>query len=167
MPSRRIFKYDFTAMTTTTTVSLNPDDLSRASALLLSLQLTAIGTGAGDKLDVRLQDTVHGTIWNTRARFTQVLGTDSASGSAPKTFRMSLTQDIALEDPEESYETTGSSGGTDLAARSVRNGPFPGVLRTSTGRGSAWRVTFTVTTSVTPTFTGNLTIDAVTHAENG
>lgn len=162
MAARRIFKYDFAALTTTTTVPLNPDDLSRASQLLLSLQLTTIGTAAGDKLDIRLQDTVHGTIWNTRARFTQVIGTDSASTSAPKNFRMALTQAIALEDPEEGYETTGSSGGTDLPARSVRNGPFPGVLRTSTGRGSSWRVTFTVTSATSPTFTGNLTIDAVT-----
>ena len=68
----------------------------------------------------------------------------SATTTAPETRIMNLQNRIELDTPEESYEATGSLGGTEIAAGSVRQGPFPSKYRTSDGWQSNWRVTATV-----------------------
>lgn len=147
-PSRRIFKYDLTIGPGNVTVTQNLPalDLSYAQALLIQLYLTTTLTDAADSLDFKFQDTRNGVIWNTRARADAVLGNAGASATAPVVHRLNLQNKVDLASNEEYYIETGSTGGTELTAGSVRNGPFPGIRRDpGAGTGGAgptasWRV---------------------------
>lgn len=159
--SRDIFKYTFTALTTTTTVDLNKDDLSHARELLLELQVAAAATEVGDILACRLENTFDGSKYDTVVNFATVLGNDSM----PQIRRANLQQFGDLMSTEEEHKTSGSTGGSQPTAGSVVNGPFPPVLRTAAGRQAAWRVVFTITDAgtVNASFTGTLKITAVSE----
>ena len=145
--ARRVFKYDKGATNDrfdlatgsgTTTVNLPPLDLSSAQALMIELQLTTVDTDAADSLDVKLQDTSDGTVWNTRCRFPLITGDQSPT----EAMRMVIQNHVMIASTEESYRNTGAALGVEIAAGAVVNGPFPPPVRNSDGRSTAWRLQF-------------------------
>jgi len=116
-------------------IELDTLDYSRNKTLTAELQLTSIGTVAGDTLDVELQETrsQNQAYWDTRARFYQVLGNQAASTTAPYADQTNISQDVNLVAPERNERPTGSSGGTDIPPGTVRDGPFAPRLRTLVG----------------------------------
>lgn len=167
-PSRRIAKIPISLGPggATTVVNLPGLDLSHAQMLALQLYLTAIGTDVGDTLDVRFQDTRTGDVWNTRARFSQVLGNIVASAAAPYVERLALYNLVTPTTAEKAYVESGSVGGVDIPAQSVRNGPFLGVRRDpglgtgGFGLTNTWRIQYITVDAggQNASFVGTLTI---------
>lgn len=157
LASRNVFDYAFGPLTADTTVSMNPYDLSHAEALVCELIVSAAATAAGDILDVRIQNTFDGTYWNTVIRFDAILG----NVTEPEIRRATVNQVVDLASTEEQYETTDSTGATDISAGTVRNGPFPPPYKTAAGRQPNWRVFFDITSASAPSFTGTLKIAAL------
>lgn len=161
--TRRIFKYSFNiaASSATTTVNLNPDDLSTAKSLTWEISFSTIDTDAGDTLNVKLQDTNDGTTWNTRARFPQFTGNQSPT----EVWRQHILNSIPITTDDSSQEPTGSAGATELLAGLVLNGPFPGLLRTTAGgRLPSWRVQFVaVDADSDASWIGTLTISVTSE----
>jgi hypothetical protein len=145
LASRRVCKYTLDTGPGSQTILVNLDvDMARGFAILGELLVTKSVTDAIDTLDVRLQSCnsadAANPVWNTRARFAQILGNMTTSASAPEIRDIALQKFGTLSDGEEAYEPSGSAGGSDLAAGSVLNGPFPGPRRTSAGRQPSWRL---------------------------
>jgi hypothetical protein len=165
---RKIDDITLPATTTGTGVKLTyvlaPMDLSRAKMLKFNLKVTAAATGATDILDVKVQDTADGVTWNTRVRFNGVAGNQAASVTVPFVQEAALESVIPLQSPEKVYITSGSAGGTELAAGVVMNGPFNPPYRegvTTGTRKSSWRVVFSQTDiSTTTSYAANLRIYA-------
>lgn len=128
-------------VTQTFTTNLDALDLSRLKCLELELAVTAAASTASDTLDVKIQDTRNaGTTWNTRGRFTAVLGNQTASATTPYARHMVISSAVDLQSGEREYLATGSQGGTELAAGTVLNGLFPPRWRDALGAHAAWRV---------------------------
>src|SRR5690348_5744899 len=120
--------------TQTINTLLDPVDLSMAKAIEPILTLTTIATVAGTTLDVKLQMSTwqgsDGTIvWDTRGRFSAVPGNTAASATSPYQEGLNISQDVDLTTVERAYRPTGSNGGTELAAGTVRDGSFEMFLR--------------------------------------
>src|SRR5438132_5977842 len=122
---------------TTTVLTCDALDISRCQAVTLEMVLTTCATDAADKLDVRFQETRDSqptpAVWDTRGYFTQVSGNQSASASAPYADQMTISQDVPLPSSSRNARPTGSAGGTELTAGTVRDGPFQGRLRSTLG----------------------------------
>lgn len=166
-PSRRVVKYDLSTGSGSQTITVNLPglDLSHAHELACQLYLTTIATDVVDTLDVRLQDTRSGVSWNTRARWTQVLGNTSASASAPYRERLALQNRITITTSERAYVEAGAGDSGEIPAGSTRNGPFLGVRRDpgTSGGGpgltNTWRLLFTVVdANANANFVGTVTI---------
>lgn len=104
----------------TITVNLDPFDLSRVLWLDIVLSLTTLDTDAGDTLDVFLEETLDGSTWDQRWHSHQFTG--DMSPTEVRRYRISAQN--TLDSSDEAYETTGSAGGSNLPAGSVRNGPL-------------------------------------------
>jgi hypothetical protein len=116
-------------------------DLSSADSLTLRAKITKAAEDAADTLNIRLQESPDGGVtWNTRARLAEITGDMSPSTSAPETREAMVQQFGALADAEEALEPSGSAGGTDLSAGTVRNGHLSPPSRTGGVRTSAWRL---------------------------
>lgn len=169
MQSSRVFNYDFDippGATSTTNILFNACDLSHAEALLLELRVTKAEDDVDDLLDIYFQETVDGTIWYDRARFTTLLGNITVSVGAPEIERLTLNQVVDLASTEERYEPSGSSGGAHITAGSVVNGPFSGKRRTSDGWLPNFRFSIVVTDAAQgdAEFEGNLKVWALSRA---
>lgn len=111
-------------------------DLARCDRMAFLLNVTAAATAAGDKLDVYVQSTIDGTVYNDFVAFTQVLGNGGA-----KKFEANWS---ALAGP-----TTALGAPADAAlAAGVKQGPV----------GSGFRVKWVVTSGTSPSFTFSLTV---------
>lgn len=156
--ARRVDTFTFGPSATTLTTNLHdPMDLSRARELKANLKVTAAAQTAGDTLDVKIQDTIDGVTWNTRGRFAAVLGNQNTT--TPYVRELVIATNIDLQSSEKEYQTTGSQGGTELAAGTVLNGAFYPPYRTAQGRQPNWRVVWTVTNSSgNASFTASLTL---------
>lgn len=135
MALRNIFDYALATGAGSQTINVNVEqDISRAQAITIVLNLTGAATDAGDTLNVRFQETPDdGVTWDTRARFEQFLGTAVVSAAAPERRIAVLHARTQLQTTEEYYEPSGSAGATEIAAGTVINGPFYANLH----RGSA------------------------------
>lgn len=139
-------------------------DLSSSKRLSVEFKLTGnAAAAAGDTLDVYLQSRSDLNAWDDRIRLAQVIGT-ALSGELQNA---TLSSAPPLGDTEEVYEPNGSTGGSRLAASTVRNGSFPGLYRASaTGQGStnmpgtAWRFDFDITSVSAPSFPISLKVYA-------
>jgi hypothetical protein len=132
-------------------------DLSWADLLRISVKLTGDSTGTSPTLNIYLQSRGAFGIWNDRAAFPQLVGADN-TGEARV---LNLSKFGDLSDAEESYEPSGSSGGSRLTAGTVRNGPFPGNYRNKgVGIETAWRFDFDIGGTDTPTFPLELWVEA-------
>lgn len=142
MATRKIFSYsvDTGAGSATTNVNLDAFDLSGASALILRGSMSKTDTDAGDTLAITLQSTFDALTWTDRARLGNFTGDMSAAATTPEVLVAVVHQGDAIDSTEEAYEPSGSLGGSAIAAGSVLNGPFPGLLRTALGRQPSWRV---------------------------
>lgn len=111
---------------------IGPMDFSRLKEIEIIASLIATDTDAADTCDIYLQFLMpDGLTWDSRIHMPQFTGDMTATATAPEVRRAVVQKDIPIESTEESYETTGSLGGTELTAGSVRNGPFPGKYRPS------------------------------------
>lgn len=113
---------------------LDPLDLSMAKVIEVLLTLTSVATVAGSTLDVKFQmatfiDPLGNEVWDTRGRFSTVVGNQAASAAVPYQEGLNISQDVDLTTVERAYRPTGSAGGTELAAGTVRDGDFPAFLR--------------------------------------
>jgi hypothetical protein len=141
-------------------------DLSEAKVLEAILTLSAIQTVAGSTLDVKLQaatftDPLGNTVWDTRGRFSTVLGNQAASAASPYQEGMNISQDVDLQASERMYRPTGSNGGTELSPGTVRDGNFPPFIREGLThvRQANWRAQFVVSdVAASAGFTGNLLV---------
>lgn len=165
---RKIADFTLAATSSGTAVkqtnTLDPLDLSRCREIELELIITAAASAAGDLLNVKLQDSKNGgTTWNTRANL-QVAGNQAATAGNPFVKRAVITNAIALQSSEKVYVESGSNGGSEIAADTVVNGPFPPPFRdtvTTGTRVSSWRVIWSQTSSSgTDSFAGELKIHA-------
>ena len=142
------------------TTVFDPLDLSRGRQLEATLKVTAAASGASDVLDVRIQDTDDGVVWNDRIRFLAVAGNQAVSPAYIQ--RAVLTNSIPLQSSEKDYIESGASGGSAIAAGTVVNGPFPPPVRagvTTTTRTSSWRAVFIQTdVSGTASYTAELIV---------
>jgi hypothetical protein len=141
-------------------------DLSYCDALLCKLYITKAAEDAGDTFDVYVEERTNEVTWNQRGRFERITGDMSPSTTAPEERTLVISAKVNLDTAEESYEDTGSTGGTSLAAGTVRNGPFAGKLFSSSGPPFAL-ATHRVRLEVTDAdndgdFEGTVTIYAVT-----
>lgn len=95
------------AARTTSDVSVVNEALSKAladsSRALFMLEVTAAATAVGDTLDVYIQSSIDGTVWDDFVHFTQVLGdggakkyTASWNGGITPTTAMGAPADAAL-----------------------------------------------------------------------
>lgn len=106
-------------------VTLDAYNLSRCECLELIIKLTKADTAGGDTLDVYLEETVTRAVtWDQRVHSHQFIGTMSPSTTAPEVRRYRVQADTVLNTSDSAYETTGSAGSSDIAAGSVRHGPF-------------------------------------------
>jgi len=159
--SRIVHDESLSAITADTTTNLNPYmDLSHAEAITVEVVITAAATAVGDILSVSLEDTIDGTYWNTRIRFEDLLGNMTEPEIRRATIH-SVGADIAST--EEYYETTDSTGATEIAKGSVVNGPFPGICRTASGPAASWRLVYDVTSASSPSFTGTCKVIATSR----
>jgi hypothetical protein len=163
----KLFEYTINTGAGTQTITQDFDkfDLSYARAIVGKLTITNAATDAGDLLDVYLEERTNTLTWNQRARFDQILGSMSPSGTAPEERTIVISADVNLDTTEESYEDTGSTGGTSLSAGTVRNGPFAGKLYSSGAPVATHRARLEVTEAASSDadFEGTLTFYAVTE----
>lgn len=139
---------NLTSGTQTVNTLLDAHDLSMAKVIEAVLTLTTIATVVGTTLAVKLQEATYegadGTIiWDTRGFFTVVPGNTAASASSPYMEGLNISQDVDLTTVERTYRPTGSNGGTELNAGTVRDGNIKPFLRHGAGTGSrhaSWRV---------------------------
>ena len=156
----KVFDQDFDTGTSSVTYELDPIDLSSALFCVITVILTKADTGAGDILDVSFQETEDRVTWNRRARFPNLIGTLTASATAPEKYQQTISSKQDLTTSEESYEPDGSAGATALAADTVIHGPLRRPVRGSTGKLTAHRVVLTVTNATAADFEGVLTVHA-------
>lgn len=141
-------------------------NLSWAKALICDLKITVANTDATDTLDVYIEETVDNVTWNQRGRFEQITGDMSPTTTAPEVRRLVISALPPLDTTEESYETTGSTGGTSLSAGTVRNGPFLPPYRgdASNAPQASYRARLVVTDADNNAdFEGTLTVFAVSE----
>ena len=162
-PSNRAAKLTFDGDTDVN--HLIAGDLSTFRRLRGYVKCTKADTAAGDKLIIRLQETLDGITWNDRAVVAAITGDQSPSVTAPETREFTLVANEPLSADEEMLEPSGSAGGTALAEGEVRNGPFAPPYRVSTatptqnpGRYAAWRffLDFTDVTTDDADFEGTI-----------
>lgn len=163
MALRRVVRYPISLSGAgTTNLNLDPMSYSRAVSLVGEIIITSAATAAGDTLTVRLQETPDGVQWDTRWCHTAQVGNSGASTTAPESERVVLQCDVPLQTAERLYEPTGSAGGTDLSAGTVRNGPLLGRRRAATAPGgglsASHRLQFVVAQTSAAAFTGTYTI---------
>jgi len=145
-------------VTQTFTTNFDALDLSRLRSLQAQLSVSAAASSASDTLDVKIQDTLDGT-WGSRLRFLAVAGNQSASAGTPYVQRYTIENAVDLQSGERGYVPSGSASGSDLAAGTVLNGPFPPRYRTALGPQPAWRVVAVQTNaSGTALFTATVTV---------
>ena len=136
---RKSVKHTFSAVAATTTWNLPPTfDPSGAWNLVVRQEFTLF-TGGGPTMTTVLQVTRNGVTWDDRAAFTA----QSAAISSGRTYQeLTLTSGPPLSGTEEVIVPSGSTGGSALAAGTVRNGPFP--ERWPSNTISTWRIVATV-----------------------
>jgi hypothetical protein len=162
----KLFEYTLNTGVGTQTITETFDkfDLSRARAVIGKLTLTKADTDAGDLLDVYFEERTNTLTWNQRARFEQVLGSGSPTATDPEERTIVVSADVNLDTTEESYEDTGSLGGTALSAGTVRNGPFAGKLYSSGAPVATHRMRVVVTDADNDAdFEGTVAFYAVTE----
>lgn len=162
----KLFEYTLNtgAGTQSITQAFDKFDLSYARAIVGKLTLTKADTDAGDLLDVYFEERTNTLTWNQRGRFEQVIGTASPTTSAPEERTIVISADVNLDTTEESYEDTGSLGGTSLSAGTVRNGPFMGKLYSGGAPVATHRVRIEVTdANANADFEGTITFYSVTE----
>lgn len=144
----------------TITTELPLLNLGRAETIALVLKVTKADTDANDTLDVYFDETFDRVTWDNRGRFQQITGDMSPSATAPEVRKLVISSRIALDATEESYETSGSAGGSDLAAGTVRNGPFAPIFRNTAGIAASHRLRFVVAdpTGSNADFEGSVTL---------
>lgn len=147
----------------TITLNLDPHDLSRAKMIRAQLTLTTMDAASDDTLDVFLDETREGTYWNERLHSHQLDG----SMTPTEIREYVVSADTPLDTTDEAYESTGSAGASDLAAGSVRNGPFAPKLPGTSGPWApqtTHRVRFVVDDDDSDArFAGNLLLTAFTE----
>jgi hypothetical protein len=116
-------------------------DLSQADSITLRATITKAAEDAADTLNIRLQESWDGGVtWHTRIRLAEFTGDMSPSTSAPEVREGVAQQFGALADAEEALEPSGSAGGTDLSAGTVRNGHFAPAYRVGGVRAATHRL---------------------------
>ena len=110
---------------------INAVDLSVCEGVTVQLVLTTCATDLADKLNVEFQETrdPQQTYWDTRARFTEVAGTQSASAAIPYAEQLNIWAWGPLPASARQVLPTTSASGSDLNKGTVRDGPFMGRLR--------------------------------------
>lgn len=131
-------------------------DLSPFRRLTVEVKLTAnAAAAAGDTLNVYLQERKQGNAWSDRAALVQLIGT-MLSGEVRQ---LNLSAEGPLSDTEESYEPSGSTGGSRLTAGLVINGPFaPNYRDFGVGMATAWRFDLDITNVTGPSFPLKITV---------
>ena len=116
-------------------------DLAGYDQIRGTLSVSKALTEADDTLDVYIQSLAQdGVTWNDRAHFGQVTGADTPAAATPEVRFVNILARIPLEATEKAYESSGSVGGTRLAAGTVRNGPFPDKFYTGGLWTPNWRI---------------------------
>lgn len=154
MPSRIVY-HRAGSITANGQWEFDPIDLSHCDNLRITVKLTGNSTGTSPTLSIYLQSRSAFGLWNDRAAFPQLVDADNTDEARV----LNLNKFGDLSDTEESYEPSGSTGGSRLTAGTVRNGPFPGVYRGNVlggvGEnmpGPSWRFDFVIGGSASPTF---------------
>jgi hypothetical protein len=143
----------------TVNTELEKIDISGARKIRLDLTVDKSDTDAGDTYDVYFQEADDGGFWHDRGHFEQITGSMSPSSTAPEIRTLVISCDSTIDSTEESYEPSGSAGGSRLAAGTVRNGPFLGVRKDTTGRLARHRIQWVVVDGDSNgDFEGNVTL---------
>lgn len=108
----------------TITVNLDPHDLTRCKVIDVLVSLTTADAAADDLFDIFLDETFDGVTWDQRLHSHQFTGDMTASATAPEVRRYRIYGHTVTDTPDEIYETSGSVGASDLAAATVKHGPF-------------------------------------------
>lgn len=125
----------------TINTELDPLDLAGYDQIRATLSVKKAVTDAVDTLDVYIQSLAQdGVTWNDRGHFGQITGADTPAAATPEVRFLNILARIPLEATEEAYESSGSVGGTRLAAGTVRNGPFPDKFYSGGKWKANWRV---------------------------
>jgi hypothetical protein len=132
--SRITIPFDTGAAAGTKTEYENLDkfDLTRTKAIDIHVKLTTADTDAGDTFDIYLEETFDAVSWDERWRSHRFTGDMSPSATAPETREYILWGHTVTDVDDEIYESTGSAGGSSLAAGTVRHGPFAPKLPSTT-----------------------------------
>ena len=146
----------------TQTTDLDKYDLSRCKVIDAWVSLTTADTDAADTFDIFFEETIGGVTFDQRLHSHQFTGDMTASAAAPEVRRYRIYGHTVTDTPDEIYETSGSAGGSSLAAGSVRHGPFvpklPSTSAPFTGQ-TTHRVRFvTVDANSNAHFAGTLTL---------
>jgi hypothetical protein len=146
----------------TQTTNLDKFDLSRCKVIDVWVSLTTADTDLADLFDIFFEETIDGVTFDQRLHSHQFTGDMTASATAPEVRRYRIYGHTVTDVLDEIYETSGSAGGTALAAGAVRHGPFvPKLASTSapfTGQ-TTHRFRFvTVDTDVDARFSGTVTL---------
>lgn len=132
-------------------LTIDPYDLSKAKTIEAILTVTGVGAAdAADTFDVYLQDcggdpTAANPIWNDRAHFLQVLGTQSVASGGYRQ-REVISADVDLPTTSKSSVDSGTGGAvaTRLTAGTVLDGPFLPPWRNGMGKQATFRVRWEV-----------------------
>lgn len=108
----------------TITIELDPLDLARVKWLDIVVTMTTLDAAGDDTCDFFFEETHDGTNWDQRWHSHQFTGAMSPT----EIRRYRIYADYVPDATDLSYETTGSAGGSDLTAGTVRPGPFAGKL---------------------------------------
>lgn len=157
MPSRVCFAKSDTLTSTSTQWNLDAIDLSHCDELTVTYKIVTTITSTSNTLDIYVQSRGRDGFWDDRIHFTQIAATPNQN----KAQKLVLQQFGTFSDTEEASVPSSSSGGTRLAAGTVKNGPFPRPYVDASAPATAWRVDFVMAGT-----TGGYSVEVVAEANS-
>ena len=119
-------------------------DLSRRKTIMVRVNLTKAITDSIDTLNIFFESRGSDGGWDQRIHFTELTASLSPTVGAPEKLYGTIRQIGDLTGDELEGEPRGSAGASDLAAGTVKDGPFPGRSVDAAGQIASWRISAVV-----------------------